>query len=96
MSTEARCSSLHRVRTRPIRQAPEGPGELWRVAVSDPWSRSSSHDARSRAIFRGRSEEHTSELQSHSDLVCRLLLEKKKAYPRITPVEKHLGLCFSC
>src|SRR5438132_10851719 len=26
----------------------------------------------------GRSEEHTSELQSHSDLVCRLLLEKKK------------------
>src|SRR5260221_9636205 len=31
-------------------------------------------DARTRA----RSEEHTSELQSHSDLVCRLLLEKKK------------------
>src|SRR2546428_9469349 len=26
----------------------------------------------------GRSEEHTSELQSRSDLVCRLLLEKKK------------------
>ena len=25
-----------------------------------------------------RSEEHTSELQSHDDLVCRLLLEKKK------------------
>src|SRR5438034_6306130 len=30
-----------------------------------------------------RSEEHTSELQSHSDLVCRLLLEKKK--PILTP-----------
>src|SRR5438034_6404929 len=30
------------------------------------------------AIRRVRSEEHTSELQSHSDLVCRLLLEKKK------------------
>src|SRR5947207_10737870 len=29
-------------------------------------------------IRRVRSEEHTSELQSHSDLVCRLLLEKKK------------------
>src|SRR5260370_10824353 len=29
------------------------------------------------AIFR-RSEEHTSELQSHLNLVCRLLLEKKK------------------
>src|SRR5438132_12227264 len=28
--------------------------------------------------FSPRSEEHTSELQSHSDLVCRLLLEKKK------------------
>src|SRR5260221_6811830 len=31
----------------------------------------------SSSFFR-RSEEHTSELQSHSDLVCRLLLEKKK------------------
>src|SRR5438034_7669918 len=29
-------------------------------------------------VERSRSEEHTSELQSHSDLVCRLLLEKKK------------------
>src|SRR2546430_6853381 len=28
--------------------------------------------------FKGRSEEHTSELQSQSNLVCRLLLEKKK------------------
>src|SRR5438034_3516507 len=27
-----------------------------------------------------RSEEHTSELQSHSELVCRLLLEKKKTH----------------
>src|SRR5438034_7256626 len=31
-----------------------------------------------RVGFLNRSEEHTSELQSHSDLVCRLLLEKKK------------------
>src|SRR5437588_1629203 len=31
-----------------------------------------------------RSEEHTSELQSHSDLVCRLLLEKKKKKKRNT------------
>src|SRR2546430_8761273 len=29
---------------------------------------------------RGRSEEHTSELQSQSNLVCRLLLEKKNLY----------------
>src|SRR5438034_8856676 len=32
-----------------------------------------------------RSEEHTSELQSHSDLVCRLLLEKKKKNSNYTP-----------
>src|SRR5260221_8960450 len=31
-----------------------------------------------------RSEEHTSELQTHSDLVCRLLLEKKKNTSRTT------------
>src|SRR5476649_2379580 len=44
----------------------------------------------------GRSEEHTSELQSHSDLVCRLLLEKKKTDPfailstiQADPVLKH-------
>src|SRR3712207_7040141 len=31
-----------------------------------------------RPVHRGRSEEHTSELQSRQYLVCRLLLEKKK------------------
>src|SRR5438477_7547267 len=31
-----------------------------------------------RRRLKGRSEEHTSELQSHVNLVCRLLLEKKK------------------
>src|SRR5438034_1807534 len=34
-----------------------------------------------------RSEEHTSELQSHSDLVCRLLLEKKKTKKHSPPSE---------
>src|SRR5260221_12696501 len=34
--------------------------------------------AEDNAANQERSEEHTSELQSHSDLVCRLLLEKKK------------------
>src|SRR5438132_2920819 len=45
--------------------------KFWaKVAVSiDPLGTTMSGD---------RSEEHTSELQSHSDLVCRLLLEKKK------------------
>src|SRR5438034_3111616 len=36
------------------------------------------HRAGKMALPIFRSEEHTSELQSHSDLVCRLLLEKKK------------------
>src|SRR5438067_3918248 len=35
---------------------------------------------RDNAALRERSEEHTSELQSRFDLVCRLLLEKKKSY----------------
>src|SRR3982750_4988495 len=36
-------------------------------------------------LLRDRSEEHTSELQSRSDLVCRLLLEKKKNNCRRSP-----------
>src|SRR5206468_5036878 len=39
---------------------------------------------RTRPMPYGRSEEHTSELQSRSDLVCRLLLEKKKKKKQIT------------
>src|SRR5437773_8566261 len=35
-----------------------------------------------------RSEEHTSELQSHHDLVCRLLLEKKKTKHTETTVQQ--------
>src|SRR5262249_56190468 len=40
------------------------------------------HDDR---VAYGRSEEHTSELQSLTNLVCRLLLEKKKTTPSNTP-----------
>src|SRR5260221_7116593 len=39
-----------------------------------------------------RSEEHTSELQSHSDLVCRLLLEKKKSTYRLTNISRNARL----
>src|SRR5437667_4431123 len=39
-----------------------------------------------RAVAARRSEEHTSELQSHHDLVCRLLLEKKK--PQTWPTRR--------
>src|SRR5256886_4228371 len=35
------------------------------------------------SFFLRRSEEHTSELQSQSNLVCRLLLEKKKTFHRL-------------
>src|SRR5260221_1785156 len=38
-----------------------------------------------------RSEEHTSELQSHSDLVCRLLLEKKKKVSQHTCVNPFIN-----
>src|SRR5690242_20858501 len=48
--------------------AAAGPDEV-PVALSNPKSAGS---------FEFRSEEHTSELQSHVNLVCRLLLEKKK------------------
>src|SRR5437588_8508735 len=40
---------------------------------------------------RSRSEEHTSELQSHSDLVCRLLLEKKKKKTEKKKKQKHIN-----
>src|SRR5437773_5300027 len=36
-----------------------------------------------------RSEEHTSELQSHHDLVCRLLLEKKKTNTKQKAIEEY-------
>src|SRR2546430_5996485 len=36
-----------------------------------------------------RSEEHTSELQSQSNLVCRLLLEKKKQSPSTRAIARH-------
>src|SRR5437773_8617816 len=36
-----------------------------------------------------RSEEHTSELQSHHDLVCRLLLEKKKKQTKKIHIHTH-------
>src|SRR5260370_15241962 len=43
---------------------------------ADAWRKEADAAANSSVLFR-RSEEHTSELQSHLNLVCRLLLEKK-------------------
>src|SRR5438034_1438257 len=53
-------------------QGPSGHNAMDIVAMADPEVHRTSV----------RSEEHTSELQSHSDLVCRLLLEKKKKQHR--------------
>src|SRR5260370_23294490 len=44
-----------------------------------------------RSAIRGRSEEHTSELQSHLNLVCRLLLEKKNKSMNCVPSAQSLA-----
>src|SRR5260221_1705169 len=42
------------------------------------------------AWMAARSEEHTSELQSHSDIVCRLLPEKKQEYALVASLARQL------
>src|SRR5256886_5510773 len=64
-------------------QQPDGRNNLVRVAVMGldaPAARARVTDRRGTLVGTAglRSEEHTSELQSQSNLVCRLLLEKKK------------------
>src|SRR2546430_10692245 len=58
-----------------VRAAVRGAAEILRDAVKP---------VRRRAGRHGRSEEHTSELQSQSNLVCRLLLEKKNNTQTLT------------
>src|SRR5699024_153644 len=71
-------------RSRAVRRTPPGPA---------PHNRGTAPATRRRAIRRHdrwtsprswRSEEHTSELQSRFELVCRLLLEKKNRYGHVT------------
>src|SRR5260370_28520951 len=45
--------------------------------------------------YKARSEEHTSELQSHLNLVCRLLLEKKKKHKLTTERKRQHAICYS-
>src|SRR5260370_28488184 len=66
------------------------PGHAARSTPRDDHRRARRADRlRERAVLCERSEEHTSELQSHLNLVCRLLLEKKKtrhpARPALDP-----------
>src|SRR5438105_9310551 len=63
-------------RGRPRRPRPERGGSPRRSRSSTP--RTGTRASRRSATATPRSEEHTSELQSRVDLVCRLLLEKKK------------------
>src|SRR5260370_15858425 len=44
-------------------------------------------DPTTERVARLRSEEHTSELQSHLNLVCRLLLEKKKSHQHVADTD---------
>src|SRR5260221_937117 len=63
------------LRERPVRLEPKrGESELHRLRLEGGQHSAAESETQ-------RSEEHTSELQSHSDLVCRLLLEKKKEWP---------------
>src|SRR5438132_4194200 len=64
--------SLHSFPTRRSSDLP------WRCRAGRRAPRTRSSGTPRRRAPAPRSEEHTSELQSHSDLVCRLLLEKKK------------------
>src|SRR2546427_4342130 len=78
-------------------RSPAGPGEAGAIAFVSSGRALPGHEVRvvddkgndvpdrteGFLWFRGRSEEHTSELQSQSNLVCRLLLEKKNT-PKFT------------
>src|SRR2546430_7025293 len=66
------------------------PRPNWPAGTTAP-SRSAS--PRRRSTMRPRSEEHTSELQSQSNLVCRLLLEKKKKQSLDSSLVELLFIC---
>src|SRR5256885_6416882 len=83
----ARCRAISRACVSGIRSTALSCSGWTTLASSAPGvthcpSSSGSSDSTPRSIERTRSEEHTSELQSPCNLVCRLLLEKKKKYMR--------------
>src|SRR2546430_13261171 len=79
----------HGATPRPIEEEHFWDSDRWRVRDED-WRREHPGAARMLDQFereiKERSEEHTSELQSQSNLVCRLLLEKKKKKIEETPM----------
>src|SRR2546430_12975096 len=72
---------------------------IWQVHALQPFDRHAPRHRHQRAGNHsrphlrqgGRSEEHTSELQSQSNLVCRLLLEKKKKHTQEYTGVHHIG-----
>src|SRR5438034_6363918 len=79
----ALCSSLRRVKcsrcfTSSMTSPTGSSVSCWHGTFESRRTWSISYSTQARSGSPARSEEHTSELQSHSDLVCRLLLEKKK------------------
>src|SRR5438132_9511574 len=63
---------------------------LLETRATDQWNYYQAKNIRYH-VYDARSEEHTSELQSHSDLVCRLLLEKKKT-PEVAEIPPEYSL----
>src|SRR5438034_11819999 len=61
----------------------QGPGLVGALLVGITYGKTLAQALGKPLVPVNRSEEHTSELQSHSDLVCRLLLEKKKKKIRL-------------
>src|SRR5437660_3854200 len=80
-----------RLRHQAVRRAPAASSAAWRAwfrrervrpSIRDRLCSSSTRALRSNSVSGSfRSEEHTSELQSRGQLVCRLLLEKKTGHP---------------
>src|SRR2546430_12472180 len=78
-TTEIYTLSLHDAL--PICAPPTSSSKLRRISWLPPSSAGTAVGATSSRSSARRSEEHTSELQSQSNLVCRLLLEKKNICP---------------
>src|SRR5437667_8652602 len=75
-SRGSRSARHERLRPQDVRQRPPAPRRRDARPCPPAGGRATADGPPGHALQR-RSEEHTSELQSHHDLVCRLLLEKK-------------------
>src|SRR2546427_8819040 len=72
------------------------PATWARMPCAGPWDCVPAQISTSPSRTQARSEEHTSELQSQSNLVCRLLLEKKKTKQELCVHRSMLSHIYSC